>query len=384
MNEYIYFDSNASTGLNDNALITRKNLEKYSYLNISNDNNKLSKKFLKYFEWHKKLIAFKLNVNPDYLYFTSGASESNITIFHIISILFPDGAEVITSSIEHKSLLEASKKYQNITTRYIKPNQKNNRITLDDIIPEINKNTKLISIMGSNNETGFINDIVEIANYAKEKKILIHSDITQYIGKTIEGLNLLNSFSSSFHKTNGPKGVGLFYCDFISENHKAYSLIPGTQQLGLRGGTINFESIISGINALVEILSNREEKNKIMLDKKNLILNKISENKMISFYRSDKEMPNTILFSLGSLMSSIKFSNYLFNNFKIIIGFGSACNGNTSSYVVDELNVSNNIMKLNIIRLSFDDYISFDACKFVSEKILLTLNRNKLKNEIDF
>ena len=168
MNEYIYFDSNASTGLNDNALITRKNLEKYSYLNISNDNNKLSKKFLKYFEWHKKLIAFKLNVNPDYLYFTSGASESNITIFHIISILFPDGAEVITSSIEHKSLLEASKKYQNITTRYIKPNQKNNRITLDDIIPEINKNTKLISIMGSNNETGFINDIVEIANYAKE------------------------------------------------------------------------------------------------------------------------------------------------------------------------------------------------------------------------
>ena len=59
MNEYIYFDSNASTGLNDNALITRKNLEKYSYLNISNDNNKLSKKFLKYFEWHKKLIAFK-------------------------------------------------------------------------------------------------------------------------------------------------------------------------------------------------------------------------------------------------------------------------------------------------------------------------------------
>ena len=36
MNEYIYFDSNASTGLNDNALITRKNLEKYSYLNISN------------------------------------------------------------------------------------------------------------------------------------------------------------------------------------------------------------------------------------------------------------------------------------------------------------------------------------------------------------
>jgi len=187
-------------------------------------------------------IAEFLNCKSKDLIFTSGATESNnLAIKGIAYSYLSLGNHIITSAIEHKSILDTCKFLESngFHVTYLRPNA-DGLISIDAVSDAITDKTILVSIMHVNNETGTIQDIEAISRLLEEKNILFHVDATQSIGKL--PIDLSNSpidlLSLSAHKIHGPKGIG---CLYIRDRHKI-KLTPlmhgGGQENRLRPSTL--------------------------------------------------------------------------------------------------------------------------------------------------
>lgn len=187
-------------------------------------------------------IANILKVKMDEIIFTSGSSESNNFAIKGVAFKYKNrGKHIITSSIEHKSVLECCKQLEKefgFEVTYLEPNEEG-RITLETLEKNIRKDTILVSIMYVNNEIGTINPIPEIGKFLSDKPtIIFHCDATQAIGKIPVDLNNVDLVSISAHKIYGLKGSGILV------KKKNIELLPliagGGQEYGYRSGTSNW------------------------------------------------------------------------------------------------------------------------------------------------
>lgn len=173
----IYFDNAASTKILDEF--------KQIYIEILDDYanpssvHSLGKKSRYELEKARNLIADILNVKSNELVFTSGATESNNQILKSF-----ESGHIVTSKIEHPSILNVCKylEKKGVEVTYLDVNEYG-YVSLDDLKSAIKENTKLVSIMAVNNETGVRQPIEEIGEYLKDKNIYFHSDITQMLMK---------------------------------------------------------------------------------------------------------------------------------------------------------------------------------------------------------
>ncbi len=174
--------------------------------------------------------------------FTSGATESNNLAIKGIAQAYQDrGKHIITSSIEHKSILDTCKylETQGFSITYLRPNN-DGSIDLNDLLNVITDDTILVSIMHVNNETGVIQPIEQIAEALSGKNLFFHVDAAQSAGKLAIDLSAtpIDLLSMSAHKFYGPKGIGCLYI----RNRKQAGLTPllhgGGQEQGLRPGTL--------------------------------------------------------------------------------------------------------------------------------------------------
>ena len=206
----------------------------------------------------REIIANFLNVDTREIYFTSGGTESNnIAIQSIIEKFSRKGKHIITTKIEHPSVLNVFKHYEKKGYRvtYLKTDN-TGRISLDELKDAISEDTILVSIIHVNNEIGVlqnIHGIKEVINNSVSKPLL-HLDGIQSFGKVNFSLKTLgvDTYSFSGHKVYGPKGIGGLY---INKNLKLEPIIfGGNQESGLRSGTENVPGII-GFGEAVRILS---------------------------------------------------------------------------------------------------------------------------------
>lgn len=195
-----------------------------------------------------------LGTAPEKLFFTSGATESN-NIALLSFLKKHSTGEIITSSIEHPSILEPVKILNKFgwKVKQVSPDD-SGTIKLKKLTKSITEETKIVSLIYVHNETGVIQPLEEIIKIirAKEleysKKIHIHIDGVQAIGKIFINLESLgaDSFSLSGHKFGAPKGVGLLYFN----NPKEPLYRGGGQEKGIRPGTEN----LFGISAITKCL----------------------------------------------------------------------------------------------------------------------------------
>ncbi|GFN34225.1 cysteine desulfurase family protein [Tepidimicrobium xylanilyticum] len=202
-------------------------------------------------------IANFLNVKKDEIYFTSGGTESNnMAIQSVINKYNRFGKHIITSTIEHSSVLNVLKHYEEngYDITYLEVDNRG-FISLEQLKDSLRDDTILISIMFVNNEIGTIQPIWEIKKLLTERKLkaLLHVDGVQAFGKIPIKLKewKVDTFSFSGHKIHGPKGVGGLY---VRNELKLNPIIyGGNQERGFRSGTENVPGIM-GLNKAVEIM----------------------------------------------------------------------------------------------------------------------------------
>ena len=260
-----YFDSSATTRVDDKVLEAMLPYFKEFYGNASSI-YKLGQVSKNKIEEIREDISKILGCNPDEIYFTSGGSEANnLALKGIMEANKAKGKHLVTSVIEHPSILNTCKYLESIgyEVTYINVDS-SGIINLDELKNSIREDTVLVSIMSANNEIGTIEPINEISKICKEKNVIFHTDATQAIGNIKIDVSNIDSLSLSGHKFYGPKGIGLLY---VRKGIKFNPIISGGhQEQNKRAGTENVPNIVGMGEALKLIYSNLDQKNSHIKD----------------------------------------------------------------------------------------------------------------------
>lgn len=322
----IYLDNSATTTLSDNVkqdIIT--NLE-----NFGNPSSlyEIGLKTKRRIEEVREIVAKCIGGEKKYVYFTSGASESNTWIMNQFDKVY------LPNPIEHHSILNNPK----VTNKY-EPNC-------------------LVSQMYVNNEIGVIADISSLKK--KYPNSYIHSDCTQALGNidiNIQNMNV-DSISFSGHKIHAPKGIGVLYSTVPMKP----LIYGGKQECGVRGGTENFIGISALGVAIQEAIKNIKLKQEHCLNLKNRMIDNL-RHKKIDFIINAENM-NTVSNILNLSFKNISGESMLIllDTKEIYCSSGSACSSG-------ELEPSETLKWLKIPKEYINGTLrfSFDLCNTINE-----------------
>jgi cysteine desulfurase len=186
-------------------------------------------------------VARLLGCLPHEVVFTSGGSESNNTVLKgSVDLGNPRSCHIVTSAVEHPAILNPCLYLMElgVEVTFLKVDRLG-RVDPGEVMRAIQPNTRLISIMLANNETGTLQPLRDITRVAGERGIPVHTDAAQAVGKIPVDVNELgvDFLTVAGHKLYGPKGVGAL---FMREGRTLTPLIHGAAQEGnRRAGTEN-------------------------------------------------------------------------------------------------------------------------------------------------
>lgn len=188
--------------------------------------------------------------------FTSGATEANhLALTGVANALRGKGNHLITTAIEHKSILATCDQLAAVGFRITRiPVSSNGRVSPADIEAAITPGTVLVSVMHGNNEIGTIQPLAAIAAITRVRGLILHTDAAQSIGSIAFDADDLGVDMASFsaHKIYGPKGVGALYVRH-GTTRPIPQIVGGSQEFGLRAGTPNVPGI-AGFGQAARIL----------------------------------------------------------------------------------------------------------------------------------
>ena len=193
-------------------------------------------------------IADLINADPREIVFTSGATESNnLAIKGAANFYNKKGKHIITCKTEHKAVLDTCRELerQGFEVTYLDP-EDNGLIDLNKLNEAMRDDTILVTIMQINNEIGVIQDINEIGEMCRARKIVFHVDGAQSVGKIHIDMQLLkvDLLSISAHKFYGPKGIGALYVSRKPRIRLEAQTHGGGHERGMRSGTLATHQIV--------------------------------------------------------------------------------------------------------------------------------------------
>src|SRR5215467_1687436 len=195
-------------------------------------------------------VAALLNARPAEIVFTSGGTESdNLGIFGLVR----NGDHVITSTIEHSAVTNSCKRLEQIGVEVtFVPVNSRGEVDPDDVRKAIRPNTRLITIMMANNESGVVQPVEEIGKIALEADVFFHTDAVQAAGKIPVDVRKIqcDALSISGHKIHAPQGMGAL---FIKKGTLIQPLLyGGSHERQRRAGTENLPGIV-GLGKAAEL-----------------------------------------------------------------------------------------------------------------------------------
>ncbi|MEP7375711.1 MAG: cysteine desulfurase family protein [Chitinophagaceae bacterium] len=373
--QIIYLDNAATTQLDDEVLAEMMPFYSVHYGNPSSIHTSGIKTRVA-IEQARKSIASLLGVKPHTIIFTSGGTESN-NLAVLAGIRDFGCASLITSKIEHPSVINASNYYTRhfgIGIKYVKL-ESDGSIDLEDferLLEASSGNGKkcLVSLMHANNEIANITDISGIDSICKKYGAFFHSDCVQTIGHYPLNLDELGMdiATASAHKFHGPKGIGFLY---VREGSSLKPLIwGGDQERKFRAGTENVSGIV-GMAKAMRLFHERFERVQCQInDLKKYFIEQLKQN-----------FPGLIINGGSSALYSVLSvsfpkeglsENFLFqlDQNGICVSVGSACSGG-NSHVMEELGRTQDYVT---IRFSFSKYNTNDEINKVVETLIMMVN----------
>src|SRR5216117_2060351 len=204
-------------------------------------------------------LASLMHAKPHELIFTSGGTEScNLAVLGLARCRSSRGGHVISNKAEHHAVLNALEyleKHEDFQVTWLNVAE-NGMVDLDQLADSIRPETRLVSIMTANNETGVIQPMHEISQICRDRGVLLHSDMVQSFGKIEIDLALVDAASFAAHKFYGPKGAGFLFL------RSSLSIQPimfgGAHENERRPGTENVAAIAGMAAAADWTLRDRE------------------------------------------------------------------------------------------------------------------------------
>ena len=200
-----------------------------------------------------------LRAKPGEIIFTGGATEScNLAVLGLARSSFSRGGHIISNKAEHHAVLhplEHLEQHEGFELTWLNVSE-SGMVDLDQLADSIRPDTRLVSIMTANNETGVIQPMREISQICRDRGVLLHSDMVQAFGKTDVDVSLVDVASFAAHKFYGPKGTG-FLCLRAGLPIQPI-MFGGAHENQRRPGTENVAGIAGMAAAAEWILRDRE------------------------------------------------------------------------------------------------------------------------------
>ena len=256
----VYLDNAATTPM-DPKVIEKISSEMTNDFGNASSQHAFGRKARQVVEAARHQLAETINAEDKEINFTSGGSESNNTaIFGTARARKNIGKKIITTRIEHPSVLNPMKRLaqEGYEIVYLDVDE-SGHISLEDLKRELTPDTILVSIMAVNNEVGSIMPLKEIGELVKDSNAYFHVDDVQGFGNIeidVKDMNI-DLLSTSAHKVNGPKFLGFLY----EKNGLKVSnlLLGGEQELKRRPGTENVPGI-AGFGVAAQELREMDKK----------------------------------------------------------------------------------------------------------------------------
>ena len=354
----IYLDNSASTKPRKEVIDTLIQTMEEEYANPDAIHD-FSYKILLKIKKAKKRGADYLKVEAERIFFTAGGGDgNNLLLQGIINVNSRMRKHLITTKIEHPSVYEVFKHYENIGFEVDYLNvDKDGFVNLEELKDIIREDTAIVSVGAVNSETGAIQDLRKISEIikGKNKNTYFHTDFVQGLGCTNIKFDKIpvDAITISGHKIYAPKGIGAIY---VNKGVKLTNVIYGSNaENGIVKRTMPTELILAFAKAL-EILAKEEKKEMEHSQKlKEMLANKISEEiediKFNSSLDPEKSSPKVLNVSFNRTKGEVL--THFLGMYQIYVSTGSACSSKKGNSRILEVMGLNQSELDGAIRFSF-------------------------------
>jgi cysteine desulfurase len=311
--------------------------------------------------------------------FTSGATESdNLAIKGVAEYYKGKGNHIITTTIEHKAVLDSCKRLEKegYTVTYVNAGP-DGLVNPADIEKAITDKTILVSVMLANNEVGTIQPIAEIGAITRARGVLLHCDAVQGFGKTPFDVRAMNVDLASLtaHKIYGPKGVGALYVRRSKPRVRLVAQMDGGgHERGNRSGTLNVPGIV-GFAKAVQIFKQEgvaeADRIRALRDRLHGKINKELDSVFLNGH-PEKRLPGNLNLSFSfvegeGLMMAIK---------DVAVSSGSACTSASlePSYVLRSMGLDEELAHSSI-RFGLGRFNTEEEVDYVAELVIAKVKR---------
>ena len=372
----IYLDYSATTPVSYDVLDTYNRVSK-EFIGNANSLHSLGVKSKALYNESKKQISDIFNVLDSEIIFTSGATESNNMA--LIGTCFANSKNknhIIVSKLEHPSIYKICDylKTQGFEVSYVNNNE-DGLIDFDDLKRLIRPTTILVSVCCVNSEVGVRQPLKMIRQviHKENEETLLHSDMTQALGKVSINLHDVDLASFSAHKIYGPKGIGLLY---KSSKVKMTPIIIGSSKSSeLRPGTIPLPLIASFAKAIRLANSDIDKKESFVSRLNEKICHEISTLDGIKINKTKISIPHILNISLDNIRPETFI--HALEEYEIYVGTNTACaSGDLSTSILAIYN--DKVRATSTIRISISHLTTTDEInKFLNH---FKMVYNKLHN----
>lgn len=345
----IYLDNSATTMVDDRVLDTFNKVCK-NYPGNSNSLHSLGIKSKELEDYATEKISNLLGVKPSEIIYTSGASESNNTVLKGVASKYKNrGNHIITTPLEHSSILETCKYLENkgFIIDYVKIKD-NGLIDIEDLERLLTDNTILVSVAYVDSELGIRQEVDTIGKIVKKyPKCYFHVDATQAIGKIKVDPTSIDFISMSAHKIFGLKGIGLL---IKKDNIVIDNLIHGGKSTTIyRSGTPALPLICSLMKALELVIPNIDKNYEYVSSLSRKIKDNLKKYDNIHINSTENSIPYIINFSVIGVKPETFI--HTMEEEDIYLSTKSACSTSDVSLSVDSI-YHNREISMSSIRIS--------------------------------
>ena len=376
MKNVIYMDNNATTQVAEEVIEEMMPFLRDKYGNPSSMHT-FGGQVGKQVAQARERVAALLGCEPDEILFTSCGTESDNTAIKGTLSMYPNRRKVVTTRVEHPAVLTTCRDLErhgySISEIGV---DAQGQLDVDELGFRLDDNTAVVSVMWANNETGTIFPVEQIAELAKGRGIVFHTDGVQIVGKTPLSLkdSSIDLLSLSGHKLHAPKGVGVLY---VRRGTRIGTFMHGGhQESGRRGGTENVPGIIALGKACDLALRGMADENTRIKALRDKLENGILSSCPDCFVNGDTEnrLPNTSNISFEFIEGESILM--LLDQFGVCASSGSACTSGAlePSHVLRAMGVPFTAAH-GSIRFSLSRYTTEPEVDTVIEKMPGIVNR---------